>query len=95
MKQFLILHYGFEKPTPEQMGEWNAWFESVADRQTHRGHLPMGREFSSEGAADLPFGRDSITGFTMIRAADMDEAAAIAEKCPFVDCTRVYEVMNG
>ena len=23
MKKFMTLHYGFEKPTPEEMGAWN------------------------------------------------------------------------
>lgn len=94
MKKFLILHYGFEKPTPEQMGEWNKWFESIADRQVEKGHLPGGREFSGAGVKDLPFGRDSITGYTMIHASDLEEAAKIAGECPFVDGTRVYEIMS-
>ncbi len=94
MKKFLILHYGFEKPTPEDMGKWNQWFESIADRQVEKGHLPGGREFSQAGTKDLPFGRDSITGYTMIQAESLDDAAKIAGECPFVDCTRVYEVMG-
>jgi hypothetical protein len=92
VKDFLILHYGFEKPTPEEMGEWNKWFESIAGRQVDRGHLPGGREFSHAGTKDLPFGRDSITGYTVIKADNLDEAAKIAQECPFVASTRVYEI---
>lgn len=95
MKKFLILHYGFEKPTPEEMASWNAWFEAIADRQVERGHLPGGREISQSGTNDLPFGKDSITGYTVIRAESLDEAAKLAEGCPFVASTRVYEVMGG
>ena len=32
VKKYMILHYGFEKPTPEIMAAWNKWFESIADR---------------------------------------------------------------
>ena len=32
VKKFLLLHYGFERPTPEIMEAWGTWFESVADR---------------------------------------------------------------
>lgn len=92
MNKFLILHYGFERPTPEEMGEWNNWFESIADRQIERGHFPGGREFTNDGSTDLPFGKDSITGYTMIQAESLDEAAEIAQKCPIVASTRVYEV---
>ena len=26
MKKFMLLHYGFETPTPEIMGAWEKWF---------------------------------------------------------------------
>ena len=42
----------------------------------------------------MPFGADSITGYTMIKAESLDEAVEIAEKCPFVLSTRVYEIMG-
>ena len=94
MKNFLILHFGFEKPTPEEMGAWNQWFESIGDKQVERGHFPKGREFSSAGTKDLPMAKDSITGYTIIRAESLDEAANIAEECPIVASTRVYEIMG-
>ena len=76
------------------MAEWNEWFESIADRQLDRGHFPGGREFTNDGVEDLPFGKDSITGYTVISAEDLDEAAAIAGRCPIVASTRGYEVMG-
>ena len=33
MKKFMLLHIGFEQPTPEIMEAWKAWFASIADRQ--------------------------------------------------------------
>jgi hypothetical protein len=95
MKNYLVLHYGFEKPTPEEMAEWNKWFESIADRQVDRGHLPGGREISHSGTKDLPFGKDSITGYTVIEAEDLDEAEKIVRECPIVASTRVYEIRKG
>lgn len=92
MKKFLILHIGFEMPAPEVMAEWNSWFASIADRQIERGHLPAGNEITDAGVTSLPFGKDSLTGYTMIEAASLDEATAIAAQCPYVLSTRVYEV---
>ena len=92
MKNFLVLHYGFVKPTPEEMGEWNKWFESIADKQVDRGHLPGGREISHSGTKDLPFAKDSITGYTVIEAENLDEAERVAQECPIVASTRVYEI---
>ena len=90
--KFLILHYGFEMPTPEEMGEWNEWFDSIADIQVERAHFPGGREISHSGTKELPFEKDSITGYTMIKAESLDEAEKIARECPFVASTRVYEI---
>ena len=92
VKNFLLLHYGFEKPTPEEMGAWTKWFKSIADKQVDRGGLRDGREISHAGTKDLPFAKDSITGYTVIEAESLDEAARIARECPIVASTRVYEV---
>ena len=92
MKNYLILHYGFEKPSPEDMGKWNKWFESIADKQVDRGGFRGGREISPSGTKDLPFEKDSITGYTVIEAESLDEAEKIAQACPIVLSTRVYEI---
>jgi hypothetical protein len=95
MKTFMILHYGFEKPTPEDMAGWNKWFESIEDRQVEKGHFPGGREILASGTKELPFAKNSITGYTIIRAENLDEAEQIAGECPIVVSTRVYEIQPG
>ena len=32
MKRFMMLHYCFEKPSPEVMQEWGKWFAEIAER---------------------------------------------------------------
>jgi len=92
VKNFLILHYGFAKPTPEEMAAWNKWFEAVADKQIDRGGFPGGREISHSGTKELPFAEDSITGYTILEAEDLDAAEKIAQGCPIVASTRIYEI---
>ena len=92
MKQYLILHYGFEKPTSEEMAEWNRWFKTVKDNQIDRGGLRGGVKITEFGADDLPFGEDSLTGYTIIQAENLDEAQEIAGQCPVVNSTQVYEI---
>ena len=92
MKKFMILHYGFETPTPKVMEAWNAWFDAIADRQVEKGGLREGREISPTGAKKLPFGKDSLTGYTIIRAKSLDEAEGIAKECPIVASTQVYGI---
>ena len=94
MKKFMYLHHGFEKPTPEIMKRWKAWFASIADRQLDQGGFAGGREISKDGTADLPWGPDSWTGYNIIEAEDLDEAVRLAESNPFVASIRIYEIRS-
>jgi len=96
MKKFMLLHYGFEKPTPEIMAAWNKWFESVADKTVEKGGFHGGaREISHSGTRDLPMGMESITGYSIINAESLDDAEKIAQDNPFIASIRVYEIMAG
>ena len=94
MKRFMLLHFGFETPTPEIMAAWNKWFESVADQTVEHGGLRDGREISHSGTKDLPMGMDSITGYSIINADSLDDAERIAQGNPFIASIRVYEIMT-
>ena len=74
MKKFMLLHYGFEQPTPEIMERWQKWFAAVADRTVEHGGLRNGREVAHAGTADLPMGPASLTGYSIIHAESLDEA---------------------
>lgn len=95
MKKFVLLHYGFEEPTPEIMSAWGTWFESIKDNMVDMaGPFVGGREISKAGTRDLPLGPDSITGVTTLRADSLDEAEKMAQGNPFISSIRVYEVMT-
>jgi len=91
----MLLHYGFKKPTPEIMGAWGKWFELIADKMVDiGGHFSGAREISHTGTKDLPMGMDSITGYTIINAENLDDAEKIAAGNPFIASIRVYELME-
>ncbi len=95
MKKFMFLTYGFEKPTPEIMQAWGKWFESMADSIAEKGgHFSAAREITHAGTKDLPLGMDSITGYTVINAENLDDAEKIAQGCPIIASIRVYELMT-
>lgn len=94
MKKFMLLHYGFETPTPQIMEAWHAWFASIADRQVDQGGFSAGREISKSGTRDLPWGRESITGYNIIEAEDLDAAVQIAESNPCISSIRIYEIRS-
>jgi len=91
----MLLHFGFEKPTPEIMTAWNEWFGSVADRSVEHGGFHGGaREISHSGTRDLPMEAESITGYSIINAESLDDAVKIAQDNPFIASIRVYEIMG-
>jgi len=93
LKQFMLLHFGFEKPTPEIMAAWGEWFKSIADKSVENGGFHGGaREISRSGSKDLPMGIDSITGYSIINAESLEEAEKIARDNPFIASIRVYEI---
>lgn len=95
MKRFVLLHYGFDTPTPEIMQAWGTWFESIADRTVDQGGFSGGREISDSGTRELPWGMESITGYTIIEAASLDEAEKIAQNNPYIASIRVYELRGN
>ena len=95
MKTFLLLSFGFVQPTPEIMGAWGKWFESIADKIVDQGGLwGGGREISDAGTKDLPMGMESITGYIIINADSLDAAERIAQGNPYIASIRVYEIMK-
>ena len=92
MKKFVLLHFGFENPTPEIMNAWNAWFESIADRTVENVGFSGGREISKNGTRDLPWDMDAITGYSVIEAESLDEAEKLASSNPYISSIRIYEV---
>ncbi len=95
MKNFMILHYGFEQPTSEEMAVWKRWFKKIAEIEVDRGGLMDGREITDSETKHLPFSNNSITGYTIIEANNLDEAVQIAKECPIVKSTRIYEINRG
>lgn len=94
MKKFLLLHVGFEQPTPEIMEKWGKWFEMVADKNIEQGGFGGGVEISKSGTKELTWDKESMTGFNIIEAEDLAAAKKIAEACPYISSIRVYEIRS-
>ena len=95
MKQFMFLHFGFERPTPEIMQAWQAWFASIAEQQIAQGGFKGGKEISKAGTNDLAWDLDSITGYNIIEAEDMAAAEQLAQGNPFISSIRIYELRTA
>jgi len=53
--------------------------------------LGPGREISHTGTKELPLGMESLTGYCIINADNIDDAEKIAKACPIITSVRVYE----
>jgi len=94
MKKFAFLTVGFEKPTPEIMTAWGAWFTSIKDNIVEQYGLRNGREISAAGTKDLPMGLDSLTGLMVVNAESLEEAEKMAQTNPYITSIRIYELMS-
>ena len=92
MKKFMLLHIGFERPTPEIMKAWETWLASIAKSQIDQGGFAGGREITRRGTRDLPWDRDAMTGYNIIEAESLDAAEKIARNNPYISGIRVYEL---
>ncbi len=95
MKRFMLLHYGFVKPTPEIMASWHRWFDSISDMAIEHGGFGQARELSHSGTRELTLGMESITGYSIINAESLDDAEKIAQNNPFIACIRIYEIRES
>jgi hypothetical protein len=94
MKKFVLLTIGFTHPTPEIMKSWMQWFQSIEDKIIDQIGLRNGKEVTKNSITELPLDKDAITGYVVINAKNIDEAITIAQNCPMITSTKVYEVMS-
>ena len=94
MKRFVLLTIGFTQPTPEIMESWMQWFKSIEDKITDQIGLSNGKEVTKNGIRELPMDKDAITGYLVINAENIDEAIEIAQRCPMITSTKIYEVVS-
>jgi hypothetical protein len=84
----MLLHIGFEPPTPEIMEAWKAWFADVDDAAIEHGGFMSGNEITAGGEDELPWGPDAMMGYSIIAAETMEAALAIARQSVHQSNTR-------
>jgi len=94
MKKFVLLTIGFTLPNTEIMESWNQWLKSIEDKIVDQVGLRNGVEVIKNRISELPMDKDAITGYLVINAENMDEAIKIAQSCPMITSTKVYEAMS-
>ena len=90
MAKFIFAYHGGSTPsTPEEgekvMANWRTWMGSIGDAFVDPGApVGMSKTVSGSGVADNG-GSNPISGYSVVEAADMDAALAMAKGCPIND----------
>jgi hypothetical protein len=105
MSEFLYLYRGGSAPTsPEQMQQtlekWVAWFKDLGAKGNLKepGHplVQSGKVVSGQQktVTDGPFAeaKDVVGGYSVIEAADVNQAAELAKGCPILEAGGGVEV---
>jgi hypothetical protein len=91
MANYLLVYVGGGMPATEAeskavMQEWGVWYEKLGDRVVDQGSpfTPMAKHITSDGKiGDGPAGT-MVSGYTLIKAGSLDEAARYAQTNPVV-----------
>jgi len=102
MSKFMIAYYGGEKPTSKEegmahMGKWKEWVTSLGDKVINPGTPLMNSKLVTSNDVTDDKGSNTMNGFAIITAEDMDSALAIAKEDPFLQMNgtiRVSEMME-
>ncbi|MGR3712036.1 MAG: YciI family protein [Shimia sp.] len=90
MPKFMLIYHGGGRPeTPEEgekvMAAWMKWMEGIgADLVDGGNPAGMSKTVSADGITD-DGGPNPVSGYSLVNAADMDAACAIAKGCPILE----------
>lgn len=81
LKNFVYLYIGGDMPkndaeTKKVMAAWEAWFREIGDSV-----VDMGAPFGERKSIGAP-GASKATGYTVVKAANLKAAVALAKNCP-------------
>jgi hypothetical protein len=94
VKKYVLLYLGVE-PSAGGMDDWNTWFAGLGDKVVDMGNpFGSGTEVVGDNVSTLGMSNTDVSGYSIVSAADLDEATAIAKACPSTGGVRVYEAVS-
>ncbi len=101
MSKFLFVYHGGSKPETEEavtevMNAWGEWFGSMGSAVVDGGN-PVGisSTVNSDGSVSDNGGANPASGYSLIEAADIDDALAKARACPILSAGGSVEVAEA
>lgn len=94
MKKFLFIYNANPEQGNDSMDDWMNWFGSIGEHLVDVGNPIQGGTLVKGGEAiDLTSFADFVGGYSLINAADMSEAVALAKSCPNPPGVRIFETI--
>jgi hypothetical protein len=97
MANFVLLYHGGGMPeTPEEgakvMQAWTNWFAQLGEALVDGGNpVSQVRTITADGSVSSASGH-TLTGYSVIKADDLDAAVALAKGCPVLEGGSTIEV---
>ena len=97
MPNYIIAYHGGKKPEnpeqgAEQMAKWKAWVEGLGKAAVNPGTPLMKTRIVSTTGVSEDGGPNSMSGFSVVQAENMEIALEMAKACPFLDTGGTLEV---
>src|SRR4051812_15825462 len=98
MGKYVLVYKGGGIPQSEEeqqqvMAAWGAWFGSLGDSV-----VDMGNPFGASSAVGANGATSGLTGYSIVNAGSIDEAAQKANGCPILDggngSIEIYETLE-
>ncbi len=98
MKNYLYIYHSdiATAPSAESLAAWGKWFDTLGDSVVDSGKpVVPGAKAAYKDGTSTP-AKDTVVGYTVIKAENMDGALKLVADCPLSDApgceVRVYEL---
>ncbi len=99
MPEFIIIYHGHGQPESKEAGEgakgrWMKWMQDLGEDIVNFGTPFKGATMVDADGSTRPGG---LSGYSVVKAKDMDAALKIAKACPHLEMgeVEVAELMRG
>lgn len=97
MGTYVLIYTGGDQPTSPAEGEaamqqWMAWFHSLGDVVIDGGNPFDASASIAPTGAVTPGTSSGVSGYTIIRADDLDSATELAKGCPHLKANGTVEI---
>lgn len=98
MAKYLLSFHGGAVPETEEeqakvMAAWGAWMGSLGEALLDPGNaVGQAKTISADGSVSVGGGTSPVTGYTLVDAANIDDAVALAKGCPILESGGSIEV---